>query len=102
MKDESGSLALSPPFLGVLVVKNGPFSGPTDRSWSDVEALLRGPVFEPIRRDRELFRKLHVERGTLCWPGDVDLCPDTVLWDGPPPNGGPDSQDHPHNRIASR
>jgi hypothetical protein len=28
---------------------------------------LRGPVFEPIRRDPELFRKVKVERGTLCW-----------------------------------
>jgi uncharacterized protein DUF2442 len=68
----------------------------------DVGPLLRGPVFEPIRRDPELFRQVQVERGTLCWPGDVDLCPDTVLWDGPPPNGEPDSQDHPHKRIASR
>ncbi len=62
----------------------------------DVERLLRGPVFEPIRRDPELFRRVRVERGTLCWPGDVDLCPDTVLWDGPPPNGEPASPDRRH------
>jgi hypothetical protein len=52
----------------------------------DVGLLLAGPVFEPIRRDPELFRKVSVERGTLCWPGEVDLCPDTVLWNGAPEN----------------
>ena len=50
----------------------------------DVGPLLLGPIFEPIRRDPELFRKVSVERGTLCWPDGVDLCPDTVLWNGPP------------------
>jgi hypothetical protein len=55
----------------------------------DVGPMLVGPVFEPIRHDPELFRKVSVERGTLCWPGEVDLCPDTVLWNGPP------SQDPP-------
>ncbi len=51
----------------------------------DVGPLLVGPVFEPIRRDPELFRHVTVEHGTVCWPGEIDLCPDTVLWDGPPP-----------------
>ncbi len=50
----------------------------------DVGPLLVGPVFEPIRNDPDLFRRVSVEHGTLCWPGDVDLCPDTVLWNGPP------------------
>ena len=53
----------------------------------DVKDLLSGPVFESIRRDPDLFRQVKVERGTLCWPGDIDLCPDTILWNGPPPNG---------------
>jgi hypothetical protein len=48
----------------------------------DVGPLLHGPVFESIRRDPQLFRTVSVERGTVCWPGDVDLCPDTVLWNG--------------------
>jgi hypothetical protein len=56
----------------------------------DVGPLLVGPVFEPIRRDPELFRKVSVERGTICWPGEVDLCPDTVLWYGPPEQCLPD------------
>ena len=55
----------------------------------DVGPLLVGPVFDPIRRDPELFRQVTVERGTVCWPGEVDLCPDAVLWDGPPPDDPP-------------
>jgi Protein of unknown function (DUF2442) len=55
----------------------------------DVNDLLQGPVFESIRRDPELFRHVKVERGTLSWPGDIDLCPDVILWNGPPPEGQP-------------
>jgi hypothetical protein len=50
----------------------------------DVGPLLVGPVFDSIRSDPELFRKVTVERGAVCWPGEIDLCPDTVLWNGPP------------------
>jgi hypothetical protein len=31
-----------------------------------------------------MFRRVTVEHGTVCWPGEIDLCPDTVLWNGPP------------------
>jgi hypothetical protein len=55
----------------------------------DVGPLLIGPVFDPIRRDLDLFRQVTVERGTVCWPGKIDLCPDAVLWDGPPPADAP-------------
>jgi hypothetical protein len=51
----------------------------------DVENLLIGPVFESIRRDPSLFRQVRVEHGTVTWPGDVDLCPDVLIWQGPPP-----------------
>jgi len=51
----------------------------------DVEKLLVGPVFDGIRSDPVLFRKVRVEHGTVSWPGDVDLCPDVLIWQGPPP-----------------
>jgi hypothetical protein len=51
----------------------------------DVDNLLVGPAFEAIRRDPALFNKARVEHGTVVWPGDVDLCPDVLIWDGPPP-----------------
>jgi hypothetical protein len=51
----------------------------------NVEDLLVGPAFEPIRRDAALFNQVRVEHGTVVWPGDVDLCPDVLIWNGPPP-----------------
>jgi hypothetical protein len=53
----------------------------------DVSDLLQGPVFDPLVRDAERFRRLFVSAGTLAWPGDVDIAPETLIWDGPyPPN----------------
>jgi hypothetical protein len=51
----------------------------------DVAALLRGPVFEPLRIDASLFREALVEGGTVAWPNGADLCPDVLIWGGPPP-----------------
>jgi hypothetical protein len=53
----------------------------------DVEALLAGPVFQAIRQDPALFRLVRADHGTVTWPGEVDLCPDVVIWQGPPPEG---------------
>jgi hypothetical protein len=51
----------------------------------DVTDLLTGPVFEAIRRAPALFRQVRVEHGTVVWPGEIDLCPDVLIWNGPPP-----------------
>ena len=55
----------------------------------DVGPLLRGPVFEQIRNDPSRFRNVRAEHGTVVFTGDdtgdVDLCPDTILWGGLPP-----------------
>lgn len=51
----------------------------------DVSDLLVGPVFEPIRSDPALFRKVRTEEGTVVWPNGADLCPDVLIWGGPPP-----------------
>ncbi|HKA07559.1 MAG TPA: DUF2442 domain-containing protein [Gemmataceae bacterium] len=51
----------------------------------DVLPLFVGPVFEPIRRDPGLFAQARVVRGTVAWPGDVDLDPDVLIWGGPAP-----------------
>lgn len=55
----------------------------------DVERLLTGPVFETLRRDPVAFRAVFVEGGSLGWPNGADLCPDTVIWNGPPKEGVP-------------
>lgn len=51
----------------------------------DVTDLLTGPMFETIRKDAALFRQAKVESGTVVWPNGADLCPDVLIWGGPPP-----------------
>jgi hypothetical protein len=58
----------------------------------DVTNLLHGPVFEAIRRDPALFKQVRVEGGAVVWPNGADLCPDVLIWDGPPPIETADSE----------
>jgi len=46
----------------------------------DLDTYLRGPIFEPIRRDPNLFRAVRVdeEAGTIVWPNGADLDPDVL------------------------
>lgn len=59
------------------------FSDGTSRD-VDLAPYLRGPIFEPIRRDAELFRAVGVEFGALTWPNGADIDPD-VLYNGGTP-----------------
>jgi hypothetical protein len=49
----------------------------------EVERGLRqaiwGPVFEPLRRDYERFRRAQVRWGTVVWGRDLDLDPETLI-----------------------
>lgn len=52
----------------------------------DLGALLEGRgVFASISSDDAAFREVYVDYGTLVWPGDVDIAPETLIWDGPDP-----------------
>lgn len=51
----------------------------------DVERLLQGPIFDPIRRDPSVFASVRVEGGSIVWPNGADLCPDVLIWNGDPP-----------------
>jgi hypothetical protein len=51
----------------------------------DVRRWLNGPVFAEVRNDPEVFAAVRVEHGTVAWPNGADLCPDLVIWEGPPP-----------------
>ena len=51
----------------------------------DVSDLLTGPLFEPIRSAPARFRDVRVEEGSVVWPNGADLCPDVLIWSGPPP-----------------
>lgn len=52
----------------------------------DLGDLLDGVgVFARISSDDEAFREVFVDYGTLAWPGDVDIAPETLIWNGPSP-----------------
>ncbi|GEM_PF-605686 len=51
----------------------------------NVSSLLVGPIFKEIRSDFGVFAKVRVESGTVVWPDGADLCPDVLIWSGPPP-----------------
>ena len=46
----------------------------------DLEPYLRGPVFEPIRSDPEVFRMVRVDgrAGTIVWDNGADIDPDVL------------------------
>lgn len=51
----------------------------------DLTDLLDGPVFVRIASEDAVFRRVRAIDGTLVWPGDVDIAPETLIWDGPTP-----------------
>jgi len=52
----------------------------------DLGGLLDGVgVFARISGDDAAFRHVYVDAGTLPWPGDIDIAPETLIWDGPDP-----------------
>ena len=51
----------------------------------DLSDVLTGPIFEPLRTDERMFRDVQVEGGTVVWPNGADICPDVLIWGGPPP-----------------
>jgi hypothetical protein len=66
----------------------------------DVSPLMTGPVFEALRRAPQTFRMARVEGGTVVWPNGADLCPDMLIWGGPPPEEGNESGGNPESRVA--
>ncbi len=56
---------------------------------ADVEPLLDGPVFQPLR-EREFFEMVAVDEfgDTICWPNGADLDPE-VLYGLERPEGEP-------------
>jgi hypothetical protein len=67
----------------------------------DVSALMSGPVFESLKHDPESFRMVRAEGGTVVWPNGADLCPDVLIWGGPPPEDTANFHPSPESPIAS-
>jgi len=51
----------------------------------DVRPLLRGPIFDELLQSPQKFRAVRAEGGTVVWENGADLCPDVLIWGGPPP-----------------
>ena len=63
----------------------------------DLTDLLNGPVYEAIRADDTLFRRVRAEGRTVAWPGEVDIAPETLIWNGPQP--GPSDRRRPATSL---
>jgi len=47
----------------------------------DLKGYLRGPIFEPLRRDHEKFLSMKIEGGVLTWENGADIDPDVLYYD---------------------
>jgi hypothetical protein len=55
------------------------FDNNTERE-IDLEAYLRGSIFEPIRNDPSVFRAMRIEGGTIAWENGADIDPDVLYY----------------------
>ncbi|MBZ0169819.1 hypothetical protein MELA_02554 [Candidatus Methylomirabilis lanthanidiphila] len=51
----------------------------------DIRPLMSGRIFEDLLQDPQRFREVRAEGGTVVWSNGADLCPDVLIWGGPPP-----------------
>jgi hypothetical protein len=69
----------------------------------DLEQYLQGPVFSFVRNDPKVFRNMYVEAGTINWPGEVDIDPDTLYYgDEDPPWVTWDKEQKRKAKLAKR
>ncbi len=68
----------------------------------DVQNYLRGPLFESIRRDQLLFAQVEARDDSVAWPNGADLCPDLLIWNGPPPESKSSMQERVSSAKAYR
>jgi hypothetical protein len=67
----------------------------------DIEALLWRPLFDRLRTDDDLFRRVRARHGTVTWPGNLDIAPETLIWDGPGPAEDEHRRPEPYLRPRS-
>ena len=83
MKTHTARIRSVEPLDGFVVRLS--FDDGTERK-VDLESELWGPVFEPLRENRDLFRQVRVddELGTIVWPNGADMDPDVLHGDFEP------------------
>lgn len=64
-----------PGYQLLLTFQNG------EKKRFDVSPLLRLPAYQPLK---ETFPAVRVAYGTAVWPGDIDICPDTLYLNSVP------------------
>ncbi len=50
----------------------------------DLELHLHGPIFDPLRKNPELYDSIHLEGGTLAWDNGADIAPETLYEESRP------------------
>ncbi len=51
-----------------------------ERRIFDVAPYLEIGVFHQLK-DKRLFNAVHIEGGTIAWPGEIDIAPETLYWE---------------------
>jgi len=48
----------------------------------DLQPYLRGPIFDPIRKNLQMFRSVKVDQrmGTIVWDDGADIDPDVLYY----------------------
>lgn len=80
MKQELGPLVrvrIVEPLQGYRVLIT--FENDTQRE-IDLEPFLHGPIFEPIRSNRNVFCAMKIEGGTISWDNGADIDPDVLYY----------------------
>jgi len=54
-----------------------------ERRIFDASPLLEWPAYRPLK-NIALFTSARAEYGSVCWPGDIDCCPDRLYRDSVP------------------
>lgn len=68
------SVAVMPGHRLDLTFSNG------ERRIFDASPLLEWPAYQALNSDA-LFSAARVKFGSVCWPGDIDCCPDRLYRD---------------------
>lgn len=65
-----------------------------ERRIFDVSPYLGYPAFRRLANPG-YFSLAHAHHGTVCWPGDIDFCPDTVYLESIPTESAAGGRNEP-------